>query len=186
MLYQATRQCAKDAEVVYGQFSTEAEADVWVLARTGRDEALQVKAIYRLYKEQRLIAQINPGHLTITEGRLPFVEGIGYLWPETVFPYAVTYVTANKQEYHLAEWTAQEEARLYIEQKLHQDILQAREVVYHLYENNQFQQSFQPEYHHPQHHSAVSHIFKPTPLPLKPTLGPPGCLVEDEPTEEPE
>jgi len=182
MKFKISRQFIRDAEILFAEFNDLDHANKFIEIKVTKDEAINVKIIYRIFDDNQLCYEFNKwkeAHLT---GRLPF-DDEGYKLDHFINKYKITQ-QSNQNEILIAEFDNINDSQIFIEHLLKTDSINRVDHCYRIYHKDVFLDEFnQDTFNKSQQQSKANTkklSFRPTPLPTAPRLGPPKYFVDEE------
>ena len=177
MRYKVIRQFQTQSELFCGAFDELNDAEKFIVICVNNDKATAIHTVYWLFdtvQEMVLHTSDNPKKLISR-----YVENIELL-PETITnPFNV--VTLDNQiELKIAEFTNILDARKFIEAKLNQSDSSNDSSVYCIFDGDKFCEKFDKTSAQSGDKKESKKIFRPTPLPTKPRLGPANYWVDED------
>lgn len=143
MQHKITRQYARDVEMPLAEFNSLGDANFFLTAKLESDAELHVTAIYRLYKDEKLLNEINRGKLNVSgvPTRYFLEEGMQSIHPNAYKVAAQDLVNSPEP---CANFIELKDARLFIEKKLPVDLAANKKITYRILKSNQMLEKFDP------------------------------------------
>lgn len=143
MQYKITRQYARDVEMPLAEFNSLGDANFFLTAKLESDAELHVTAIYRLYKDENLLNEINRDKINVfgVPARYFSEEGVQSIHPNAYKVAAQDLVNSPEP---CANFIELKDARLFIERKLPVDLTANKKITYQILKSNQMLEKFDP------------------------------------------
>lgn len=186
MKFKISRHYIRDVEILFAEFNDLDHAKQFIEIKIAMDEIINVKIIYRIFDDNQLYYEFNKWKDAPLSGRLSF-DDEGYKFNDFLNQYKITQQSNNQNEIHIAEFDNINDAQIFIEHLLMSDSVNRIDHCYRIYNKDVFLDEFnQDTFNKSQQQSKVNTkklVFRPTPLPLAPRLGPPKYLFDEDDDE---
>lgn len=192
-MFKVTKQFARDkTETPFAEFDKQEEAELFLRKKSEEDGRLNVKIIYRLFNNNKLLHEFNKEAIDPKFAQSEYANGDKFF--PAVLPNAFKVAERDQKSHFIATFNNLNEANFFIEEKLQSNASASlnTNVVYCLYEQDQLIKEFkQSESNESTTQSAGSQgtssaatlTFSPTPLNMALRPGPAKWVrdaVEDE------
>lgn len=191
MKYKMTEQYAKGEEKPLAEFSDLNDAKLFVAGKSYSDEVAHERRIYRLYDTDQLLAEFNKEKIQAIIERAQFAEGDRDLPDSLSLPFKITRRLENKKEIVLAGLDTIEDANLFIANKFDKDTSIRADDIFCLYRFNGLVDELTKNILSQRKVEETSNkgnekkmVFRPSPLKMRPRLGPGGYWVEEDEDDE--
>ena len=175
MRYKITKQYTQYAESLCAEFFSLDDARAFVNKSQNINESINVRATYWIFDNEKLISELD-NELTLTS---QYANGNMLLPHEVEKPFNVM-ILDNNLETTIAKFANLNDAKIFIEEKLYLDADNNVDITYFIFDGEKFIEKFNKNHGPFGEQKEKKKVFRPTPLPNKPRLGPGGYWVDED------
>lgn len=181
MRYKVTRQYASGSETLFAEFNDVDDATMFIGKILATDEKGNVKQICRLFDNNAILQNFNPNNIDIKNARAQYADGDCELPSSITDPFNVIVRVTSNSELTLAKFSNLKDAKNFVNAKLHADSNINVDMTYYIFDGDKFLEKCDKNTMDSTADSKEKKkIFRPTPLPNKPRLGPGSYWVDEE------